>query len=432
MRSAAALKSPFVTSTASSATSPVILSSSVSSLDSDVLGPLTSAICQPVPVPACWRRPFGSLLWLDRTRLLLLQKPAGSRAPFIGKTGFPKYRLFLRNLAHNFRRTMTDAQPLTASEFLNRIVGDSSREQTETPDSRAQTATPDDGLEVVDSEEDEESDREYEPEDGGKTPDPETDTDPVSEDEEEPEAEEAGPPYAPAKIEVKDGKIFINGARTPKTSIKKVLLEHESTQPGGAQTWKELKARYVEAKVPGYADLVQAVNTTTPKKSSALSGAAKKPSGTSTVPKKAVATADPKLPVVETTVRSKIPAPTGGLKLSKSKKPTTKKPTTKPKPVEKPVVEPEPEPEPAPEPTPAVAPAVAPDPEPTPAEPVPEPEPVQEPTAPPTARTKRLADADADATTLEEMRVTIDRYNEKLRPLGAEFTLVPTKALRLA
>ena len=126
---------------------------------------------------------------------------------------------------------MTDAQPLTASEFLNRIVGDSSREQTETPDSRAQTATPDDGLEVVDSEEDEESDREYEPEDGGKTPDPETDTDPVSEDEEEPEADEAGPPYAPAKIEVKDGKIFINGARTPKNAIKKVLLEHESTQP---------------------------------------------------------------------------------------------------------------------------------------------------------------------------------------------------------
>lgn len=327
---------------------------------------------------------------------------------------------------------MTDSPALSASEFLNSIVGGSSREPIATSESRAQTVTPDDGLEVVDSDDDEDeegSDAEYAPENGGKTSDPETETDPMSE-EDEPEAEAAGPAYAPAKIEVKEGKIFINGSRVAKTGIKKVLLEHESTQPGGASTWKDLKARYAEANVPGYSDLVETVKTTTPKKPPATAGASKK------------VAPFPKLPTTEPIIRSKLPPPMGGLKVTKSKNPaakaTFKKPLTKIKSVEQPAPatpDPEPTPDPAttpPEPTPEPTPESAPVTAPVPVTSDPEFAPVTAPApAPPIARSKRFAD-DGDATTLEEMRVTIDRYNEKLRPLGAEFTLMPTKAIRLA
>lgn len=234
------------------------------------------------------------------------------------------------------------------------------------------------------------------------------------------EDDQPGPAYEPAKIEVKEGKIFINGKKTPKSGVKKALMDHEGSQAGGAENWPALKKKYDAIKVAGFSDLVEAVRK-----------APAKPR------------ASPNLKAASSAPKTKKAAGSGPESAPSAKSPGSKRraapanPDPEPAPEPVPESAPEPVPEAAPEPVPEPAPE--PTPEPTPA---PAPEPVVKRTNLKLARGKRKADPEPEPaivkvptvaapggqTTLADMRAAIDAWNGQLASLGVEFTLTSTTA----
>jgi hypothetical protein len=130
-----------------------------------------------------------------------------------------------------------------------------------------------DGLDVVNSSDEDD----YEPDKGKATAaDSDSDADHSASDGEAADDAGASQAYAPATISIDGGKVSINGTRVAKTAVKKVLMEHEANQPGGATTWEALKTKYLD--VPGFKELaaLKAAPKTTKASKAPASTASKK------------------------------------------------------------------------------------------------------------------------------------------------------------